>query len=335
MPRLTTLTMADLNQEPLEITVAPEEAGQRLDAFLAAKLPLYSRVHLRRVISAGGVTIGANGGKPAYRLRAGEVVRVVLPELPRSSPIPEEIPLTVLYEDDDIVAINKPPAMVVHPSRGHWSGTLTSALAFHFNSLSQAGGANRPGIVHRLDRDTSGVIVCAKHDRAHAGLTEQFEARTTEKEYFAISYGSIDRDRDFIDAPIAPHAHAREKMTVRAGHPMSREAQTFYEVIERFDGYTSVRLLPKTGRTHQLRVHLAHIGFPIVADKLYASRAQLTRGEVRHRREDTTVLLDRQALHARRLKIAQPLTGEMLEFAAELPADLEDVLKELREYRSR
>src|SRR5690606_24805333 len=131
---------------------------------------------LRRVISAGGVSIGKNGGKPAYRLKAGERIRLTLPELPRSSPIPEAIPLTVLYEDDEIVAINKPPAMVVHPSRGHWSGTLTSALAFHFENLSTAAGGNRPGIVHRLDRDTSGVIVVAKNDRAHFGLAEQFEA---------------------------------------------------------------------------------------------------------------------------------------------------------------
>jgi 23S rRNA pseudouridine1911/1915/1917 synthase len=187
--------------------------------------------------------------------------------------------------------------------------------------------------VHRLDRDTSGVIVCAKHDQAHAGLTEQFEARTTEKEYFAITYGVIDRDRDIIDQPIAPHAHAREKMTVRGSHPLSREAQTFYEVIERFDGYTAVRLLPKTGRTHQIRVHLAHIGYPVVADKLYASRIHLTVGEVRHRREDTTVLLDRQALHAKRLRIAHPVSGQMLEFVAELPADLVGVLDELRTWR--
>lgn len=306
----------------------------RLDVFLATRFTLYSRVHLRRVISAGGVTIGPNGGKPAYRLREGEVVKIVLPELPRSAPIPEEIPLTVLYEDDDIVAINKAPGMVVHPSRGHWSGTLTSALAFHFDTLSGAGGANRPGIVHRLDRDTTGVIVCAKHDRAHAGLTEQFEARTTEKEYFAITYGVIDRDRDIVDQPIAPCGHHREKMAIRPGHPQAKEAQTFYEVIERFEGYTAVRAFPKTGRTHQIRVHLAHVGNPIICDRLYASRTQITRGEIRHNREDEHVLLARQSLHARRLKILQPMTKEVLEFVAEIPHDLQGVLDELREHRA-
>jgi 23S rRNA pseudouridine1911/1915/1917 synthase len=326
--------MSELLDGPQEIVVAPDEAGQRLDVFLVSKFPLYSRVHLRRVISAGGVTVGDHGGKPAYRLRPGDRVRIELPELPRSSPVPEKIPLTVLYEDDDIVAIDKPPAMVVHPSRGHWSGTLTSALAFHFDTLSQVGGSNRPGIVHRLDRDTSGVIVCAKHDRAHAGLTEQFEARTTEKEYFALTYGAIDRDRDFVDQPIAPHPFHREKMAIRAGHLLSREAQTFYEVIERFAGYTAVRVLPKTGRTHQIRVHLAHIGYPIIADRLYSSRSQLTRGEIRHQREDAEVILHRQALHARRLKINHPLSGQALEFTAELPPDLQGVLDELRTYRA-
>lgn len=326
--------MDTLSDQPIELVVGPEEAGQRLDVFLATKFALYSRVHLRRVISAGGVTIGPNGGKPAYRLRAGETVRILLPALPRSAPIPEEIPLTVLYEDDDIVAINKAPGMVVHPSRGHWSGTLTSALAFHFDTLSGAGGANRPGIVHRLDRDTTGVIVCAKHDRAHAGLTEQFEARTTEKEYFAITYGVIDRDRDIVDQPIAPCGQHREKMAIRPGHPLAKEAQTFYEVVERFDGYTAVRAMPKTGRTHQIRVHLAHVGNPIICDRLYASRVQITVGEIRHRREDDQILLARQALHARRLKIAQPMTKQMLEFVAEIPSDMQGVLDELRAYRS-
>ncbi len=325
----------ELSEEPQDVTVAAEDAGQRLDVFLATKFPLYSRVHLRRVISANGVTINGHGGKPAYRLHEGEVVSVRLPDLPRSSPIPEEIPLTILYEDEHLVAINKPSLMVVHPSRGHWTGTLTSALAFHFNTLSSIGGANRPGIVHRLDRDTTGVIVVAKTDRAHAGLTAQFEDRTTEKEYFAIVAGNIDRDRDQIDQPIGQHPHHREKMAIRPGHPLSKEAQTFYEVIERFDGFTSVRALPKTGRTHQIRVHLAYVGTPVLCDKMYGSRAQITRGEVRNHREDDDILLERQALHARRLKLAHPITGEMLEFIAEVPEDLQGVIDELRLYRAK
>lgn len=326
---------SELTNEPQELIVAEEEAGQRLDAFLATRFSLYSRVHLRRVVSEGGVRINGNGAKPAYRLRAGERVVIVLPELPRSSPIPEQIPLKVLFEDDYIVAINKDPKMVVHPSRGHWSGTLTSALAYHFQNLSSIGGANRPGIVHRLDRDTSGVIIVAKTDRAHAGLTEQFENRTTEKEYFAICVGTIDRDRDHIDQPIGLHPFHREKMTIRPNDPLAKEAQTFYEVIERFNGFTTVRAMPKTGRTHQIRVHMAHAGAAILCDRLYGNRAHITQGEIRQRREDDNVLLARQALHARRLKIAHPITGEQLEFVAEIPDDLQRVIDELRQYRAR
>ncbi len=236
----------------------------------------------------------------------------------------------MLYEDDQLAVVDKPPGMVVHPARGHWSGTLTSALAFHFEQLSTARGAGRPGIVHRLDRDTSGVLVVAKNDRAHMQLAEQFEQRTTEKEYFAIVAGGPRWDRDLIDEPIGPHPYHREKMAIRRDHPASREAQTFYEVLERFRGYTALRVLPKTGRTHQIRLHLGHLGCPVLCDRLYGGRAQITRGELSGNPAETEVLLDRQALHARRLKIAAPLTGEPLEFEAPIPADLDRVMAALR-----
>jgi 23S rRNA pseudouridine1911/1915/1917 synthase len=225
--------------------------------------------------------------------------------------------------------------MVVHPSRGHWSGTLTAALVFHFDQLSEVGGPSRPGVVHRLDRDTSGVMVIAKKDRSHLGLTSQFETRTIEKEYFAVVTGRVDRDRDVIEQPIGAHPSHREKMAIRAGHSTSRDARTFYEVAERFDGYTALRVFPKTGRTHQIRVHLAHLGRPILCDKLYGGRSQITLGEVRDRREDNEVLLDRMALHARRLRLNHPITGEPLEFAAPVRNDIERVLAALRQYRSR
>lgn len=323
----------ELSAQPVELVVLPEEAGQRLDAFLADKFPLYSRVLLRKVIAARGVQVDGAQPKVAYRLRAGQKVTVVLPELPRQAPRPENIPLDVLYEDDWIVAINKPPRMVVHPSRGHWSGTLTAALTYHFDQLSEVGGATRPGVVHRLDRDTSGVLVVAKTDRAHMALSVQFEGRTIEKEYFAIVSGSLDRDRDVIEQPIGAHPTHREKMAIRAGHSTSRDARTFYEVAERFGGYTALRIFPKTGRTHQIRVHLAHIGRPILCDKLYGGRSQITLGEIRDRHEDEEVLLDRMALHARRLKFAHPQTGEPLEIEAPLRDDLEGVLAALRTYR--
>ncbi len=321
----------------LELTVSVADAGQRLDAFLARSVPKYSRVQLRRVIGSGGVLVNGQGTKVALRLSAGDRVTVILPPMNAAGPHPENIPLDILYEDDAIIAVNKPPGMVVHPARGHWSGTLASALSFHFQQLSRVGGETRPGIVHRLDRDTSGVMVVAKTDPMHFALAAQFENRTTEKEYFAITAGVPDRDRDFVEQPIGMHPHQREKMAIRAGHSTSREASTFYEVAERFAGFAAVRVLPKTGRTHQIRVHLAHIGCPVLCDKLYGGRASITSGELRRHlppgppaADDGEVVLARQALHARRIKLAHPATGEPIEFTAPLPADLAAVLEVLR-----
>jgi 23S rRNA pseudouridine1911/1915/1917 synthase len=326
----------NLSPEPIALVVGLDHAGWRLDLFLARHFPSYSRVHLRRVITAGGVRVGDRGGKPSYRLRAGERVSILLPDIPREAPQPENIPLEILYDDDWLAAINKPPGMVVHPARGHWSGTLASAVQFHFGGkLSTAGGPTRPGIVHRLDRDTSGVIVVAKNDQAHGNLATQFQDRLVEKEYFTIVAGVPHLDRDRIEEPIGFHPHEREKMAIRRDHPLSRAAETFYEVVERFDGFAAVRILPKTGRTHQIRVHLGHIGCPVLCDRQYGGRARLTRGEIRRDPGDMFVLLDRQALHARRLRISHPSTGKPLRLEAPLPGDLEAVLAELRRYRHR
>jgi 23S rRNA pseudouridine1911/1915/1917 synthase len=326
-----------LSSEPVELTVDATEAGSRLDVFLAAHFPDYSRVHLRRVISTGvAVIVDGRGGKPAYRLKAGQRVSVVLPQIPREAPRPENIPLEVLYEDEHVVVINKPPGMVVHPARGHWSGTLASALQYHFGpSLSTTGGATRPGIVHRLDRDTSGVILVARTDQAHSKLAKQFAARTIEKEYFALVSGCPQRDRDIIDCPIGFHPHVREKMAIRHDSPQSRPAQTFYEVLEPFDGFAALKLLPKTGRTHQIRVHLHHIGYPVLCDRQYGGRSQITRGEIRRDPADTTLLLERQALHAHRLRFQHPATGAAIDVEAPLPADIVSVLAELRTFRRR
>lgn len=323
-----------LPSEPVELIVLPEQEGWRLDVFLAHHFPQYSRVHLRRVITAGGVTVGDRGGKPAYRLIAGQRVRVVLPEIPREAPQPENIPLEILYEDDWLVAVNKPPGMVVHPARGHWSGTLASALQYHFGGqLSGLGGPTRPGIVHRLDRDTSGAILVAKNDTAHARLSEQFQSRAIEKEYFVLVAGCPQRDRDVVDCRIGVHPQQREKMAIRRDEASSRPAQTFFEVRERFDGFAAASAFPKTGRTHQIRVHLAHLGCPVLCDRQYGGRAQITRGEIRRDPADGLVLLERQALHARRLRLLHPRTGASLEIEAPLPQDLSSVLEELRRYR--
>lgn len=323
-----------LSHEPVEVTVGPDEAGWRLDVFLAYHFPAYSRVHLRRVITAGGVTVDGNGGKPSYRLKSGQRVRIVLPEIPREAPQPEDIPIDVVYEDDWLAVVNKPPGMVVHPARGHWSGTLASAIQHHYGGkLSGLGGPNRPGIVHRLDRDTSGVILIAKHDRAHAALAGQFSERTTEKEYFAIICGSPDRDNDLIDEPIAVHPQQRNKMAIRRGHPDARHAQTVFHVGERFQGFATVRVQPKTGRTHQIRVHMAHIGCPVLCDRLYGGRARLTLGELAGNEAGEALLIDRQALHAARLSFEHPGNGEPMTVEAPLSEDIQRTLEALRAHR--
>ncbi len=319
---------------PVELIVDGDAAGARLDAFLAARFPEFSRVHLRRAITAGGVEVDGRGGKPAYRLKEGQRVRIVLPEIPREAPTPEDIPIDVVYEDEHLVAVNKPPGMVVHPARGHWTGTLAGALQHHFGpSLSATGGPTRPGIVHRLDRDTSGIILVARSDPSHARLAAQFAERSIEKEYTAIVAGVPQRDRDRIDQPIGVHPHTREKMAIRTDPSVGRPAQTFFEVMERFRGFAVLRVAPKTGRTHQIRVHLAHAGCPVLCDRQYGGRAQITRGEVCGNRADETVLLARHALHARKISFRHPATSEPMTLEAPLPDDLAAVLAELRAHR--
>ncbi len=325
-----------LSLEPVELAVSPAEVGWRLDQFLVYHFPQYSRALLRRVITAGGVRVDNRGCKPAYRLRLGQHVVVSLPELPRQSPKPENIPLEILFEDDWLAVINKPAGMVVHPSRGHWSGTIAGALVFHFGGkLSTLGGPTRPGVVHRLDRDTSGALLVAKHDLAHSRLAQQFHDRLVEKEYFAVVVGRPDRDRDVICLPIGVHPHSREKMAIRTISPSGRMAETFYEVLERFDGFAALRVRPKTGRTHQIRVHLSHIGCPVLCDRTYGGRATITLSEIcrlsSHPAEEP--ILSRQALHAWRLGFVHPGTGKWMKIEAPLPPDISRVLEALRRYR--
>ncbi len=321
---------AEPNQQSLDL--APEDAGKRLDAFLAEKLANVSRVRWRRAINDGRVKVNGRNSKAAYRLQGTETISAQPPEPVVEGPQPEDIPLDVLYEDEHLAAINKPAGMVVHPAKGHWAGTLTSALAFHFQSLSTIGGSTRPGIVHRLDRDTSGVIVVAKTDAAHLGLARQFEQRTTEKEYWAIVSGNPDRDRDVITAPIGAHPYHRERMAIRVDHSTSRDAESFYEVVERFRGFAWVRVTPKTGRTHQIRIHLAYIGAPVLCDRLYGGRSEIRVGQLL-RNDDATLLLQRQALHARKLSIDHPESSERLCFEAPLPPDIVSTLEFMRANR--
>lgn len=310
--------------------VGLEHVGQRLDRFLASQLPQFSRTLLRRTINATGVRVDGRRTKAAHRLRKGETVTMVLPELPRDGPIPENISLDVLYEDADLIAINKPSGMVVHPAKGNWQGTLASALAYHFGQLSAIAGPTRPGIVHRLDRETSGVIVVAKNDAAHLALARQFEQRTVEKRYWALTASVPDRDRDVIDQPIGVHPYQREKMAIREGHSTSRSASTFYEVRERFGRFALLNVYPKTGRTHQIRVHLNHIGCPILCDRLYGGHSQLEQAALTGNQENQSIILDRLALHAQQLRLNHPATDEPVEFVAPLADDLSIVVKAFR-----
>ena len=325
----------ELSTIPSDFVVKARMVGKRIDAYLASRYPDYSRSVIQKVIDADAVLINGQPTKASYRVREGDEIRVWLPDLGDGSFVPEDIPIGIIYEDDLFTVVNKPPGLVTHPGRGNWSGTLVNALQFHFDNLSSVGGDNRPGIVHRLDRDTSGLLIVAKDDKAHRELAGQFEARTIRKEYLALVYGTPSRDSDYIEKPLGPHPVVREKVAIRALADGGKEAVTFYEVLERFDGYALVRCLPRTGRTHQIRVHLAHIGHPILADKAYAGRAAFTLGDLLglDHPEAARVLLDRQALHAHTLHLRHPSTGQAVDFHAPLPDDMAAALAALRTYR--
>jgi 23S rRNA pseudouridine1911/1915/1917 synthase len=324
--------------KPLDLDIQRAADGTRLDLYLVGAFPGYSRSLFQRAIEAGTVQVNGQAVKASYRVRAGDRVRLWLPESPLATPEPEDIPLDVLYEDECLAVINKPANMVVHPARGNWRGTLVNALQFHFSRLSQANGEYRPGIVHRLDRDTSGVILIAKDELAHRDLSLQFEQRRVYKEYSAITQGVLDRDSDYIERAIGHHRNDRTKMAV-FDEPDEEEdikdACTFYEVVERFDGYTFCRCLPKTGRTHQIRVHLAWVGCPVLADKAYSGRDELRLSDLVRDLppEGDRVLMPRQALHARRLRFYHPRHQRMIEVEAPLPPEFQATLQALREHR--
>ncbi|MCL4119842.1 UNVERIFIED_CONTAM: hypothetical protein GTU68_063261, partial [Idotea baltica] len=315
------------------IVVDESEDKERLDSFLRRHFPKFSRVKLQRSIAAGDVTVDDQVSKSSARVRTDQTVKLRLPHAAPEGSLPEDIPLDILFEDDSLVAINKPPAMVVHPAKGHWAGTLTAALAFHFQNLSSVGGPTRPGIVHRLDRDTSGVILVAKTDQAHHALSSQFQNRTVKKEYVAIVSPAPDRDNDHIDKPIGAHPYQREKKAVRENHSTSRAAYSVYRVEERFQGFGVVRVKPKTGRTHQIRVHMAHAGYPVLCDKLYSGRSQLTLKDLTRKDNDDQLLLGRQALHAHRIEVTHPVTGQPLIVEAPLPEDMQQTIDTFRRLR--
>jgi 23S rRNA pseudouridine1911/1915/1917 synthase len=318
-----------------DLAVNRKAEGVRLDQYLVSAFPGFSRSIIQKLIGAGGVWVNDNPAKPSYKVRGGDRIHLQLPEPTHDLPVPEDIPLDILYEDEFLALINKPADMVVHPAKGHWSGTLVNALQFHFSELSHANGDYRPGIVHRLDRDTSGVILVAKDEMTHRELSAQFEHRKIFKEYTAITAGVLDRDSDYIEGRIAHHPHDRVKMTVTDEEDEGKEACSYYEVVERFRGFTLVRINPRTGRTHQIRVHLASVGCPVLADKIYGGRDHLCLSDLVAGLEprDDEVLLPRQALHASRLRFHHPRRHEWIEAEAPLPTEFERTLEALRKYR--
>ncbi len=320
---------SDVDADVCRDFVVPDSAsGQRIDLFLTHACDGYSRTQIRQAVQDDHAEVDGRVVRPSLKLKAGQRIRFRVPDQVIDNTTAENIPLDVLYEDDGFVVVNKAAGMVVHPARGHWTGTLTSALAYRFQSLSDVGGPTRPGIVHRLDRDTSGVIVVAKTNAVHMNLVDQFHDREVEKEYFAITAGRIDRDRDIIDAPIGRHPYQRDKQAIREGHSTSKTASTFYEVISRHGRFTQVRLRPKTGRTHQIRVHLAHLGCPILCDRLYAGHAEISKSMLLGPGTDgADIVLERQALHAHRLTLRNPQSGKQMTFEAPLPDDLKRVVK--------
>ncbi len=326
-----------LSETPLEFEVKSRIEGKRIDAYLASRFTDYSRQVLQKVIDADGVRVNGRLVKASYRVRPGDLISIHLPELPETNPKPEDLPIEVVYEDEYLAVVNKPAGMVTHPARGNWRGTLVNALQFHFDRLSTLAGEFRPGIVHRLDRDTTGLLVVAKDERIHHKLAFQFEHRSVRKEYLALVYGVPQRDSDYIEQPIGFHPVSREKMAIRSASDGGKSAATFYKVEKRFRGYALVRCHPRTGRTHQIRIHLTHIGHPIVADKLYSGRDRLTldalknadRRDLRLVEETETVLFDRQALHAHVLNFVHPATGKELSLTGALPADFVRTLEAL------
>ena len=291
------------------------DAGKRLDKLISEQLPELTRSAVQHLMQDGCVTIAGKPVKKNTRASAGDVITVELPE-PREVEIePENIPLDIVYEDEDIIVVNKPKGMVVHPAPGNWSGTLVNALMYHCgDSLSGINGEIRPGIVHRIDKDTSGLLVVAKNDRAHQSLAEQIKVHSAGRRYFAVVYGTPREQKGTVNAPIARHPVDRKKMAVLAG---GREAITHYEVLEQYAGYSYLTFLLETGRTHQIRVHMAHIGHPIIGDPLYGPAKDKWK-------------LQGQCLHAGELTLTHPATGERMTFQAPLPVYFTTVLQKLR-----
>lgn len=295
--------------------VTTEEQGTRLDVLLTSRFQELSRSHLQKIIASGLVTVNGKAAKANYKVQSEDSVAIIFSEAKPVEIVAENIPLDILYEDTDIIVVNKPRGMVVHPATGNYQGTLVNALLDHCQDLSGINGEIRPGIVHRLDKDTSGVIVAAKNDHAHLSLAEQIKNRTASRKYIAIVHGNIAEEQGIINAPLGRHSSDRKKMAVTFSN--SKEAITRFRVCERFVNFTLVECKLQTGRTHQIRVHMQYIGHPVVGDPKYGP-------------EKKRFAIAGQALHSAELSLKHPTTGQDMLFTAPLPQDMADILKQLQ-----
>lgn len=302
--------------ETLHIVAGPEDEGMRLDKFLSVRVEELTRSAAERLAEQGQVSSGGKTLDKKYRLRAGDAIEVILPEPVGLDILPEAIPLDIRYEDADLLVVNKPKGMVVHPAAGHAGGTLVNALLAHCgDSLSGINGVIRPGIVHRIDKDTSGLLIVAKNDFAHQRLAEQIKEHSFTRMYEAMVHGNLKEDTGTVDAPIGRHPTDRKRMAVTEKN--SRHAVTHFEVLARYKGFTHVRLKLETGRTHQIRVHMAYIGHPVAGDPVYGPKKPVPN-------------LDGQCLHARVIGFVHPRTGEYLEITSELPPYFTAFLEKLK-----
>ncbi len=334
--------------DQIQLIINKKYVSKRIDKYLVSRLQDFSRSNIQRLIKEEAVKVNNLAVKNSYEIKLKDVISVQLPARSNDHITPENIPLNIIYEDDYLMVLNKSPDTVVHPARGHASGTLVNALAFHCNNLSSLNGPLRPGIVHRLDRDTSGAILVVKDEKVHKHLALQFENREIKKEYIAAIKGETELDSDRIDLPIGKDKRDRKKMSIR--HDTGKNAVSIFEVIERFPGYTLVRVILETGRTHQIRVHMKTIGHPVIADSEYGngeacyfedlvkpvsssgvySLAKMT--ELCN--NITQPVIERQALHAYRIGFIHPVTNKAMEFTAELPDDMTNLITTLRKIKT-
>ena len=318
-----------VEKEITSLTIKHEFKGKRIDKYLVSRFQDLSRSFIQGLIKNGDIKVRDRAVKSSYEIKKNDVITIKLPEFPSDDIEPQNIPLDIIFEDDHILIINKSPDMVVHPARGHASGTLANAVKHYCNVLSEINGKSRPGIVHRLDRDTSGVMIIAKTDFSHGHIARQFENREVKKEYIAVVEGRVDFDSDIIQLPIGRHKRLREKMAVR--YDIGKPGISRYKVVERFAKHTVIKIFPKTGRTHQIRVHMKYIGHPIVADSLYGNNDSFSLSEIsKDGIKEEKPLIDRQALHASKIEFNHPVLNKTMKFTADLPDDMNNLIKGLK-----